>query len=1472
MSVNTIGERASHGTEIVFVDSRVEGLQALLDGLRADVQAVVLAADRDGLAQIAEVLAGRRGVEAVHVISHGGPGVLQLGSSRIGLDDLDRPELAVVRDALAADADLLLYGCDVAAGAAGRAFVAGLAERTGADVAASDDLTGAAFAGGDWELEVATGGIEAGVAVGAEAQATYAYTLPIADENFEDDPAFSVVSNDFVLDGIRYQLTGSPFVYESAVLHGGGFGGLFSSYGLSLNLGASGLSSITISAQDGEAFRLMGLKLVVLSDADFTITSSTGASISYARDGGAEVHVVDLSGAAGFEYITSFTISGSNLYVDLDDLNFDAGIPPNWAPSIAGAASMPTIVDNATTTPFSGLSFTDPEGAGGVIWIVYAAANGSLSGEGLAGSAGAYNLTGASPEELTSRLQALVFTPAANQVAPGGTVETAFSLTPYDGATYGMTNMATRVTVQSVNDIATATNLTRTAAYAEDPGSAVALDDIAVTDPDAGETITATLTLSDPAAGMLSTGTFGAATSTFAAGVWTVTGSVPNVNAALAAVAFTPAANWDQDVTITTRVRDAAGAGPADGVITLDVTPMADAPTVTAPPTLSATEDAPLTLTAANFNFADADGDTLALVTITGLPAAGTLTLNGTAVETGAAVLKSEIDAGKLVFTPAANANGSGYATFTYTVSDGTLSSAPATATINVLAVNDGPSADPGLGYVNAGAALSSGGVVTITGTELHEGDPDDAGAGVTYTVTTATTGGVLFLDVNGNGVVDGGEALAVSSTFTQADLDAGLVKYRHGGGGGSSDSFTFSVADGGENGAAPLTGQTFSISIAERPILTIGAGALAYAEDGAAAAIAPALTIADGDSAAMAGATVRVTDFVAGDQLNFTNQNGIVGSYNGATGVLTLAGVATRGQYEAALRSVSYSSTNNNPATGPGNADRVIRFEVSDGLLTSAGAEATVTVANANDAPVLDAAHSPSLAGVAEDSGGPVNGSTVGSVLASTLLGGVSDVDTGAVAGVAVTGVSSAGTLWYSIDNGTTWAQVTAVSPTSALLLGGSARLYFQPNANVFGLIGDAVTFRAWDRTTGVEGGAGNVSVNGGSTAFSAAADTVSVGIAAANDAPAGTVSISGRAEVGATLSASHTLIDPDGLGLVGYQWRADGADIPGAQAVTLSVTADMLGRAISVVARYVDGGGTTETVASAATGAVTNPPEPPPQAPQPTSGDDWVVLGDQPQAFSAGQGDDMVAGGASADFLHGNIGDDRLFGGGGDDVMHGGRDDDLVEGGWGNDTVSGDAGDDSVLGGHGDDVVFGGEGTGYLRGGEGDDVVQGGPGFDDAHGNQGDDVVRGGGGDDWVVGGQGNDGLFGDEGGDLLHGNLGNDSVDGGDGADIVRGGQGDDVVLGGAGDDWLSGDRGSDTMSGGAGADIFHSFAGAGADFVTDFNPVEGDRVHLLPGSAYTIAQLGDDVVVILAGGDQLVLRGVLLSSLTNGWISD
>jgi Ca2+-binding RTX toxin-like protein len=193
------------------------------------------------------------------------------------------------------------------------------------------------------------------------------------------------------------------------------------------------------------------------------------------------------------------------------------------------------------------------------------------------------------------------------------------------------------------------------------------------------------------------------------------------------------------------------------------------------------------------------------------------------------------------------------------------------------------------------------------------------------------------------------------------------------------------------------------------------------------------------------------------------------------------------------------------------------------------------------------------------------------------------------------------------------------------------------------------------------------------------------------------------------------------------------------------------------------------------------------------------------------------------------------------------------------------------SNLGTSGADVINGGAGDDYLRGGDGNDHIVGGAGFDDINGNTGADTLSGGEGNDWVVGGKDDDNLSGDNGGDIVYGNIGNDWCDGGAGDDIVRGGQDNDVVLGQAGNDWLSGDRGADTISGGAGADTFHTFGDAGIDRVTDFNRAEGDQVLVDPGTRYTVAQVGADVVIDMGGGNQMQLLGVSLASLTGHWIS-
>ncbi len=192
----------------------------------------------------------------------------------------------------------------------------------------------------------------------------------------------------------------------------------------------------------------------------------------------------------------------------------------------------------------------------------------------------------------------------------------------------------------------------------------------------------------------------------------------------------------------------------ADKTITIEVTPVNDAP-AGADSTVTINEDTSLVLMASQFGFSDVNdnpANTLAGVKITTLPGAGSLTLNGAAVIAGQFIGIAEINAGHLVFTPAANANGDGYASLTFQVQDngGTangsvnLDATPNTLTINVAAVNDAPV----VGGAVTGTATEDGASVTLdalakasdvdAGTTLSvTGLPGTLPAGVIYDPTT---------------------------------------------------------------------------------------------------------------------------------------------------------------------------------------------------------------------------------------------------------------------------------------------------------------------------------------------------------------------------------------------------------------------------------------------------------------------------------------------------------------------------------------------------------------------------------------------------------------------------------------------------------------------------------------------------------------------------------------------------------------
>ncbi|UKJ77352.1 DUF4347 domain-containing protein [Azospirillum brasilense] len=167
-------------------------------------------------------------------------------------------------------------------------------------------------------------------------------------------------------------------------------------------------------------------------------------------------------------------------------------------------------------------------------------------------------------------------------------------------------------------------------------------------------------------------------------------------------------------------------------------------------------------------------------------------------------------------------------------------------------------------------------------------------------------------------------------------------------------------------------------------------------------------------------------------------------------------------------------------------------------GQFSAASATADIAVTAVNDAPVLTDTVL-TLPSVAQAAGAP-NGAVGVAVSSLVALGGnVSDVDSGAVTGIALVGidVSEGGTWYYSTDGGTSWTAVGTVNDSgSALLLRTTDRLYYRPTGANAGVLSAAITFRAWDQTSGTAGAKVATAGGGGISAFSAATDTASLSI----------------------------------------------------------------------------------------------------------------------------------------------------------------------------------------------------------------------------------------------------------------------------------------------------------------------------------------------------------------------------------------
>ncbi|MFV3370633.1 DUF4347 domain-containing protein [Pseudomonas sp. NY15435] len=311
--------------------------------------------------------------------------------------------------------------------------------------------------------------------------------------------------------------------------------------------------------------------------------------------------------------------------------------------------------------------------------------------------------------------------------------------------------------------------------------------------------------------------------------------------------------------------------------------------------------------------------------------------------------------------------------------------------------------------------------------------------------------------------------------------------------------TITIGVNDG-DSSSVTNSQVTVAISaVNDAPTLSPANNTASYTEGGSAAVLMGGLVVADVDSTTFQGATVSISDFRAGDVLSVVASGGFSGSYNPATGVLQISGSGSLASLQAVLRSVTYSSSSDDPTVGGTDMTRQVNFTVIDAEgATSNLATAQVTVTAVNDAPTLSGGPY-AWAGTSEDA-------TSSEVSVSSLLSGVSYADgDGPNSGIAIIASTGNGIWQYSTD-GVTWTEVGSVSGTSALMLSATTQLRYVPN----GQNGETATlsFRAWDRSVGIASTNGvrstsDTSTNGGSTAFSSGTAQAVIIVSSENDAP---------------------------------------------------------------------------------------------------------------------------------------------------------------------------------------------------------------------------------------------------------------------------------------------------------------------------------------------------------------------------------
>ncbi|HEX8648391.1 MAG TPA: tandem-95 repeat protein [Thermoleophilaceae bacterium] len=544
-------------------------------------------------------------------------------------------------------------------------------------------------------------------------------------------------------------------------------------------------------------------------------------------------------------------------------------------------------------------------------------------------------------------------------------------------------NTATKnIVVTPVNDNPTLDTSDASLAYTEGDGAVAVDSGITVTDPDSANLVGGTVQITsnfnsaeDDLVFVDQNGISGSYND--ATGTLTLTGSatLAQYQAALRSVQYQNTSDNPSSATRTVsfQVDDGGAVDNLSNVATRDITitRVNDAPTVnTSAGNTSYTEGASGTTIDGSLTVGDPDdtnlesatvsisnnfesGDDLTFVNQNGISGVyntgtGVLTLSGTA-----SVADYQTALRSITYSNTTDDNLTSPKTISFKVNDGDADSNTATKNIIVTPVNDAPTVNTSAGdtaYTENSPAATIDSALTVS-------DPDDTnleGGQVRISSGFQSGDDLVFVNQNGiSGVYNSGTGvLTLTGTASVAAYQTALrsVQYQTTSENPSSPkTVEFKVNDGDAD--SNLATKNVVVTPAnDAPVVTTSAGSTSYTEGDPATTVDGALTVSDADDTNLEGATVSIsTGFQSGDDLVFVNQNGISGVYNTGTGVLTLTGTASVADYQTALRSVQFQTTNDNPS------GKTVEFKVNDGSLDSASAFKTINITGQNDGPTIN-------------------------------------------------------------------------------------------------------------------------------------------------------------------------------------------------------------------------------------------------------------------------------------------------------------------------------------------------------------------------------------------------------------------------------------------------------------------------------------------------------------------------------------